>query len=203
MTLDPPITSEDVERKQLFRTRGGGTARIVRPNGAKEYPWQVYYEQSCQQLGRYTSAVAANGRYYPTHECDFDLISRIPEPAMESQVVDGCCQKHGRTWVTDGACRLCKIHGGLDMKSQVVVEDRRSQKTEPPEWVKYDSLPRDCLFTTKSNPQHIYLKGYDHDCRRIIGGSADALGPHWIVGDDEYCRRLPHLELLMILRDRT
>lgn len=89
MSLDRPITSEDVERKQLFRTRGGGAARVVANNGRTDYPWDVRYEQHEEGVSKGSlHNVNDNGSHWTdSRPVSCDLISRITEPAMENQVV--------------------------------------------------------------------------------------------------------------------
>lgn len=82
MSLDRPITSEDVERKQLFRTRGGKEAHAAGQSHLLRWPWAIH-------CGDESYTVTSIGRHSSdSEEKPFDLISRIPpEPAMESQVV--------------------------------------------------------------------------------------------------------------------
>jgi hypothetical protein len=82
--LEPPISQADIDNRTLFRTRGGGTARVIAMlNGA----WWL-----CERLDGAKpphDSVLSSGKYFspPTATSDYDLISRIPEPNMESQAV--------------------------------------------------------------------------------------------------------------------
>jgi hypothetical protein len=77
--LEPPISQQDIDNRTLFRTRGGGTARVT-----AGYPdlhvWIVNYGKNAGTVTRFGSASTWSVN-------DYDLISRIPEPKMESQVV--------------------------------------------------------------------------------------------------------------------
>lgn len=121
-----------------------------------------------------------------------------PEPAMESQVVDGCCPKHGSTWVTDGVCRLCKIHGDLDMEAQVVVEDRRNDIPDEASLHSFASF--DSCQILRPGLGELYLKVGDGQVLQLTGANR---GSAHHMNAATKCRHMPHLRLRLVLEERT
>ena len=81
--LDRPITEADVGK--LFRTRGGGTARVVASRESIDLPWAVEYEGPRVMF----PTVTKNG-FWSADEIPkpYDLISRIEEEPMSQVVVE-------------------------------------------------------------------------------------------------------------------
>lgn len=81
--LDRPIDQADIDNGTLFKVREGGTARVIGRRNSIDFPWVVEYSDIPVCAPWVTSNGCWNLQCRPN---SLDLIARIKEPNMESQV---------------------------------------------------------------------------------------------------------------------
>lgn len=77
--LSTPISQADVDNGTVFRTRGGGKAKVISKRASYNHcPWNVKYASQTAP----NPIVTDNGRYY-WHDAisEFDLMERVPQAA--------------------------------------------------------------------------------------------------------------------------